>query len=1105
MAFGFLSNIVNKVENAAPVVGHTAFGFVKGLANQGTGLIKTDIVNPVKQEAAYATGNKQALANAQVEQGQNLQTVAPLVHGITRTVPETIATLTDRTDKGKTYTPGSNLEKAVFGEQPVQDIQAKVHGTTAQHGPVMGFLEGLASIAQDAPVLGTAAKVGKAAAPIAGSGIKQVASDVRFAGETGAVGTDVRPQVITRSPLESKELAPLVNSGKLKTQTEIVPIKSLKLGTDTAGVRADPKQVAQIKQDIQNGKTIDPLVVKENGSTNLVQDGQNRLKAYKELGITDIPVVKQTAPLTKTPVTVAPQLNGAAQQSFLAKSGAFLNKHFNPDDEGGYINLGGKGEPAIPGGEQKIPESVSSPESLTHDINTPLGTLRVTQDEMKAIQKASTPKEVKDIVGDALPKNVTEKIAPGLALAKDPNIIRNLIQRGVRETIPPEPVRPISVPSNIPTPPTAIDHITNALSEAQKTRSLQEQGYSAERSARAGAASGAAKDLTGSEAYFAKLAQLKGPLAKEDYQGLKGHLSPSEQNELYDDLHNQVEKTDQDFYGKLNTQTALRKVIFGEGGVPTNSEIKLLNNTFGQKFADSVKEDVQAHTQRVSTLKSFGQGAAEVAGVPRAIMASVDFSGGLRQGLAAATRHPAIFAKEWVKQFKSFASEDAYRQSLDAIENHPNFPLMRQAGLAIQDVGSHNPSEHEEQFVSTLAERIPGLGKLVHASNRAYTGLLSNLRANVFNQLVETSKNAGIDVHAPENLKLIKDFATVVNTSTGRGNLGRLEPAGQALSTALFAPRLIASRLSMLDPRYYVNLEPAARKEALTTLASLGAVTTTVLGLASAAGAQVSDDPTSADFGKIKVGDTRLDILGGYQQYLRLAAELALGRKTNSTTGAQTELGKGIAATRWDVLTSFLTNKEAPLPSLATTLLKGKDAAGNPVSVQHELLSRFTPLITQDIKDLYTHDNAVGGSAVGKPLAAAAGAFGVGLQTYSAQDNPLSTKQTAYIKQLQDNGADKQTIKASTSFFQNLKEASGTRNNVNSAIDKALAKNDLPEAQQLADQYNKELAAGIHKWNEKYGSYANSDLQSAYNGQKINLSGSSINQRLTAIHSTKPY
>src|SRR5690606_16829371 len=108
------------------------------------------------------------------------------------------------------------------------------------------------------------------------------------------------------------------------------------------------------------------------------------------------------------------------------------------------------------------------------------------------------------------------------------------------------------------------------------------------------------------------------------------------------------------------------------------------------------------------------------------------------------------------------------------------------------------------------------------------------------------------------------------------------------LNSLFFSPRLISSRVQLLNPAYYMSLPAPLRVEALKDLAAFGGVASTVLGLAKASGAEVETDPRSTNFAKIKVGDTRYDILGGFQQYLRLASVIA----TNSTKTGKGEVKK---------------------------------------------------------------------------------------------------------------------------------------------------------------------------------------------------------------------
>ena len=194
---------------------------------------------------------------------------------------------------------------------------------------------------------------------------------------------------------------------------------------------------------------------------------------------------------------------------------------------------------------------------------------------------------------------------------------------------------------------------------------------------------------------------------------------------------------------------------------------------------------------------------------------------------------------------KALGSEDFYRNAMDGITADPLFQktvgadgnikpsFAEKAGLQLTDL--NNMTSREESMLSKYAEKIPG----IRASNRAYTLFLNKTRADVFKSMV-TDASAWLGQDAKNNLSLARDLAEVVNTSTGRGNLGRFEGSAKNLSTVLFSPRLMASRLQMMNPQYYIRLNPVARKEALKSLGAVAAAAGSFTTLMKLAGAQLS-------------------------------------------------------------------------------------------------------------------------------------------------------------------------------------------------------------------------------------------------------------------------
>lgn len=391
-----------------------------------------------------------------------------------------------------------------------------------------------------------------------------------------------------------------------------------------------------------------------------------------------------------------------------------------------------------------------------------------------------------------------------------------------------------------------------------------------------------------------------------------------------------------------------------------------------QELIDIISNEVPRSTGK-KTLDFIG----ELANMPRTIMASADLSFGLRQGAVAGARNPKEWGEAFVAQLKAAKTEEGYEQVMDGVFKHPDFELAQKFGISFSDV-NQKLLGREERYMSSLAEKIPGIGTIIRKSNRAYTAMANKLRMDTFSKLANNAKDLGLDLDD----KVGQQIANFVNDATGRGTMNKaFEGAAPLFNAIFFSPRLISSRLNLLNPVRYVTAEPFVRKEALKTMATYGTFVTTVLGLASTIpGVDVGTDPRSADFGKIKTGNTRIDVAAGFQQYFRIAAQLITGKYISSSTGRVITLGEGYKPlTRYDILVRGLESKEAPIFSLITTLLKGQDIEGNKINVPKEVGSRFVPMIVSDLYDLATQSPEL------LPLGFLS-LFGIGTQTYGAPE-----------------------------------------------------------------------------------------------------------------------
>ena len=509
-----------------------------------------------------------------------------------------------------------------------------------------------------------------------------------------------------------------------------------------------------------------------------------------------------------------------------------------------------------------------------------------------------------------------------------------------------------------------VKKVIDALKEAKSVRGEQETIYAKARSQKFAKMQAVGEKIRGEKGFYAQLGALKGELPRAEFETIRNKLN----QEDIDSLFNMVKDSNQiGEWDKLAAREGLAK-LFGEygGKVPTENEIGFLNKVFGEDFAKTILSKRSFFEQA----KYIGT---QIANIPRSIMASFDLSAPMRQGIFLIGR-PKQFLPAFKRMFGAFKNEEAYKAIQDAIITHPDYQLARDSSLSLTDMNVML-GQREEQFMSNWAEKIPLIGAGVRASGRAYVGFLNKLRFDTFTDLVNKAEGSGLDPR--KNRDLTKAIADFINNATGRGTLPNgLQKSAIMLNNIFFSPRLIMSRLNLVNPFYYTSQKPFVRKEALKSLFSFIGFGLTVITLAKMAGAEVGSDPRSSDFGKIKIGNTRIDIWGGFQQLSVAASRVITGKYISSTTGKEMTLGEGYKPmTRADIIQRFFEGKEAPIPSFITALVKGKNAIGEDINIPLEVVQRFIPMVLQDSYDLLKE-------SPGLLPASVLAVFGVGLQTY---------------------------------------------------------------------------------------------------------------------------
>lgn len=366
-----------------------------------------------------------------------------------------------------------------------------------------------------------------------------------------------------------------------------------------------------------------------------------------------------------------------------------------------------------------------------------------------------------------------------------------------------------------------------------------------------------------------------------------------------------------------------------------------------RNYVSGLKNQANKFTLRdlKNPLKAGGQVIERTASFSKAIKASMDNSAIFRQGWKTLWTNPLIWQKNARQSFVDLVRQFGGKPVLDEVDadiiSRPNFDLMKKAKL---DIGAL-----EEQFPTTLPEKVPVLGRAYKASEAAYTGFVRRMRADVFDKMIDVAKRSDVEL-TPEQLQGI---GKMVNSLTGRGNLGRLEPAANAVNSLFFSPRFLKSQIDLLtQPITGAGGGNFVRKQAALNLLKVISGTAAVLATAKAIKPDsVETDPRSADFGKIKVGNTRFEMTGGAASLVTLATRLAMNSTKSSVSGKVRPLneqkgGKAVygAPTKKDVVYNFFENKLSPAASVVLDLMKGETRQGGPPTVGSEARALFEPL-----------------------------------------------------------------------------------------------------------------------------------------------------------------
>ena len=401
---------------------------------------------------------------------------------------------------------------------------------------------------------------------------------------------------------------------------------------------------------------------------------------------------------------------------------------------------------------------------------------------------------------------------------------------------------------------------------------------------------------------------------------------------------------------------------------------------------DLIRKEIQDEINSMKPLTPMGKfGAAW--DLVRLLMTSGEFSFGLRQGGMYFVSHPLKWGKAMANAFKAFADPKQLFRINKEIFARENAPLYARAGLPLLHEGM-SLTKSEEVIMNYWMDKLP----VFRNFNRAAIGFFNTLRADLFDMGYESIAKTREMTQGEADV-----WANYVAVMSGRGKLGPLEQAAVPMNRAFFSARYVASRFQILtlqpiwhqakgDAKASAKVRLMVAREYVRVASGLMAI----FALGWAVGAEEETDPRSPDFGKLKFGNRRLDVLMGTGQVIRFLSQMISG-KTKTGRGDIIPLrGEDVGfggQTISDVMFRFGRSKLSPQFGVWMNLVTGENYTGEEINYINQIANLAYPMTYGDIVDVMQEDGATTNA-----ILSVLTFLGMGLQTYDANERRQTTK-----------------------------------------------------------------------------------------------------------------
>lgn len=421
--------------------------------------------------------------------------------------------------------------------------------------------------------------------------------------------------------------------------------------------------------------------------------------------------------------------------------------------------------------------------------------------------------------------------------------------------------------------------------------------------------------------------------------------------------------------GKLqDSSTKVQDSISKKGFDNTPKELRMqagVDRVTLQNYVDELKSGAEKKTltQKIAPT-NWIHGVKSMMGMTKGIVASFTSHAPLKHGFFALFEDPAHWAKNYFTQFSDAAKGIAGKDVMSAVKAEGYSRENSINGIYDKWIPGELTKTNEE-FHSSIPDKIPAFNRLYKGSKAMFDGFNLRMRMDLVDHYVNVVKKMGLD---PQDKDIAKSWGQLAIDQTG----GKSKNPDALMSQFLFSQRLLHAEVNNLTLHLFdKTASKATRIQSAKTLAKVATGVASVMYINNKLHpGSAETDPRSSNFGKVRAGDTRFDVSGGYSSIITLASRIAAaadGKSAikSSTTGAFQKLGSGFGQTSYQTLLGdFLQGRASPPGQIIADLANQQTFAGGKPTIKSEATSLLEPIPGQTYTQLKNDPNAANRTAV---------------------------------------------------------------------------------------------------------------------------------------------